>query len=116
MNQLENQSISVPFTLNGCIDFTSGEVYNKPSKSVLVPFKNCLFKVDEALKNKIRVISDETQIFKNKTAKYFYITAKGKYGTTNVKLINFKEVKDLEGFWSDNLKILEDVFKNGKLI
>ena len=112
----DSETMSIPFTLNGCIDFKSGEVYTKPSKSVLVPFKNCLFKVDETLKNKIRNISDENQVFKNRTAKYFYITAKGEYGTTNVKLSSFKEVKDLDSFWSDNLKVLEDVFKNGKLI
>lgn len=112
----DSETISIPFTLNGCIDFKSGEVYNKPSKSVPVPFKNYLFKVDEALKNKIGVISDETRVCKNKTAKYFYITAKGEYGTTNVKLSSFKEVRDLDSFWSDNLKVLEDVFKNGKLI
>ena len=112
----DSETVIIPFTLNGCIDFKSGKVYTKPSKSVLVPFKNCLFKVDEALKSKIRSISDENQVFKNKTAKYFYITAKGEYGTTNVKLSSFKEVKDLNSFWSDNLKVLEDVFKNGKLI
>lgn len=112
----DSETIKIPFTLNGCIDFKSGEVYTKPSKSVPVPFKNYLFKVDEALKSKIRVISDENRVFKNKTAKYFYITAKGEYGTTNVKLSSFKEVKDLDSFWSDNLKVLEEVFKNGKLI
>lgn len=112
----DSETVIIPFTLNGCIDFKSGKVYTKPSKSVLVPFKNCLFKIDEALKSKIRSISDENQVFKNKTAKYFYITAKGEYGTTNVKLSSFKEVKDLNSFWSDNLKVLEDVFKNGKLI
>ena len=112
----DSKTTSIPFTLNGCLDFKSGEVYNKPSKSVPVPFKNCLFKVDESLKNKIQVISDVNKVFKNKTAKYFYITAKGEYGTTNVKLSSFKEVKDLDSFWSDNLEDLEEVFKNGKLI
>lgn len=112
----DSETVTTPFTLTGCIDFESGEVYTKPSKTVLVPFKNCLFKVDEHLKSKIEFLLGENHFLKNKSVKYFYITAKGDYGTTNVKLSSFKEVKDMESFWYDNLKVLEDVFKNGRPI
>ena len=89
--------------LNGCFDFEKGIVFNDIKLDTvmkpLLKFDNYIFNYDEDVVSWLSNKGISHKIPSNKNAKFLFITEKGKFGVSNVKLSAFKQGGNIEDFY-----------------